>query len=176
MLCFTSRTYKVVSPLLNDGRGKRTPSGYSFRFVKVLTSFLIDCLKPRRTCSLSLPRPMQPNINRPHYQLQPETSQLYRGGVQHDTNRSTERLSGKGGGKSCADDSRVAVWPGDLAPDDADLRSTDLLLSAVDVGNLLAQVEVGSRSVVDALNLDQTGAGASDVTGSLVAQVTSLDV
>lgn len=32
---------------------------------------------------------------------------------------------------------------------------------------------LGSRSVIDALNLDQAGAGASDVTGSLVAQVTS---
>lgn len=31
--------------------------------------------------------------------------------------------------------------PGDLAPDDANLRSTDLLLGPVDVGDLLAQVE-----------------------------------
>ena len=33
------------------------------------------------------------------------------------------------------------MWPGDLAPDDADLGSTDFLLSSVDIGNLLAQVE-----------------------------------
>lgn len=33
------------------------------------------------------------------------------------------------------------MWPGDLAPDDADLGSTDLLLAAVDEGNLLAEVE-----------------------------------
>lgn len=39
--------------------------------------------------------------------------------------------------------------PGDLAPDHADLGAADLLLCAVDVGNLLAEVEaVVSRSVV----------------------------
>lgn len=39
------------------------------------------------------------------------------------------------------------MWPGDLAPDDADLGSTDFLLSAVDVGNLLAQVEAAGTRV-----------------------------
>lgn len=33
------------------------------------------------------------------------------------------------------------MWPGDLAPDDADLGSTDFLLAAVDIGDLLAKVE-----------------------------------
>lgn len=33
------------------------------------------------------------------------------------------------------------MWPGNLAPNDANLGSTNFLLSSVDVGNLLAQVE-----------------------------------
>ena len=33
------------------------------------------------------------------------------------------------------------MWPGDLAPDDADLGATDLLLAAVDESDLLAEVE-----------------------------------
>jgi len=119
---------------------------------------------------------MQPNENRPLYQLHPEASHLYRGGVQHDTNRSTERLSGEGRSELGADNARVAMWPGDLAPDDADLGSTDLLLAAVDKGDLLAQVEVGSRGVINTLDLDQAGARAGDMARALVAQVTSLDV
>jgi hypothetical protein len=37
------------------------------------------------------------------------------------------------------------MWPGDLAPDHADLGATDLLLGAVDVGDLLALVEAVSK-------------------------------
>jgi hypothetical protein len=33
------------------------------------------------------------------------------------------------------------VWPGHLAPDNADLGSSDLLLATVYVGDLLAEVE-----------------------------------
>jgi hypothetical protein len=43
------------------------------------------------------------------------------------------------------------MWPGDLAPDDADLGSTDLLLAAVDKGDLLAQVEAVFQSVIQFL-------------------------
>jgi hypothetical protein len=68
------------------------------------------------------------------------------------------------------------VWPGNLAPDHADLGSADLLLTAIDVGDLLAKVEVGGIDIVYSLNLDQAGAGVSGVTRALVAQVTSLDV
>lgn len=66
--------------------------------------------------------------------------------------------------------------PGDLAPDHADLGAADLPRCAVDIGDLLAQVEVGSVGVINALNLDEAGAGVSDVARALVAQVTSLDV
>jgi hypothetical protein len=38
------------------------------------------------------------------------------------------------------------MWPGDLAPDHADLGASDLLLAAVDVGNLLAEVEAKGTS------------------------------
>lgn len=37
------------------------------------------------------------------------------------------------------------MGPGDLAPDHADLRSPDLLLSPVDVGDLLAEVEAAKQ-------------------------------
>lgn len=68
------------------------------------------------------------------------------------------------------------MWPGDLAPDNANLGSTNLLLASVDVGDLLAKIKVGSRGVINALDLNQAGARAGDVTGALIAQVTSLDV
>lgn len=119
---------------------------------------------------------MQPNENRPHYQLHPEALFLYRRGVQHDTNGSTERLGGERGGELGADDARVAVGTGDLAPDNADLGAPDLLLAPVDKGDLLAKVEVGGVGVVDTLDLDQAGTRVSGVTRALVAQVTSLDV
>jgi len=124
---------------------------------------------------------MQPNEYRPHYQLQPgwgfcKTHCLYRRGVQHDADRSTERLRGKGVGEAGTDDARVAVRPGDLAPDDTVLGATDLLVSLVDVGDALAEVEVGSLSVVNTLDLDQADGGLGGVTRALVAQVASLDV
>lgn len=109
---------------------------------------------------------MQPNENRPQYQLRPGPL-LDRRGVQHNTNRSTERLRGERRGELGADDAGVAcaeeksvhvvliargslplsklfehtVRPGDLAPDHADLGAADLPRCAVDVGDLLAQVE-----------------------------------
>lgn len=58
---------------------------------------------------------MQPNENHPHYQLHPESPYLYRGRVQHDTNRSTERLSGKRGSELGADDARVAWREDDVS-------------------------------------------------------------
>jgi len=136
---------------------------------------------------------MQPNENRPHYQLQPEALFLYRRRVQHDTNGSTERLGGKGGGELGADDAGVScrdtlddcscrrspgrvlitVWSGDLAPDHADLGAADLLLAPVDESNLLAEIEVGGVGVINTLNLDQAGSRAGGVTRALVAQVTS---
>lgn len=119
---------------------------------------------------------MQPNENRPHYQLQPEALFLYRRRVQHDTNGSTERLGGKGGGELGADHAGVSVWSGDLAPDHADLGAADLLLAPVDESNLLAEIEVGGVGVINTLNLDQAGSRAGGVTRALVAQVTSLDV
>lgn len=119
---------------------------------------------------------MQPNENRPHYQLHPESLFLYRRGVQHDANRSTERLSRERGSKLGADNARVAVGTGDLAPDNADLGAPNLLLAPVDEGNLLAKVEVGGLGVIDTFDLNQAGARVGVVTRALVAQVTSLDV
>lgn len=49
------------------------------------------------------------------------------------------------------------MWPSDLAPDNADLGATDLLLAAVDESDLLAKVEVGAVDVVDTLDLDEAG-------------------
>lgn len=42
----------------------------------------------------------------------------------------------------------LTVWPGNLAPDNADLGAADLLLSTVDVGDLLAEVEAGKLSAL----------------------------
>lgn len=82
---------------------------------------------------------------------------------------------------------------GDLAPDHSDLGTADLLLSLVDVGDLLAEIEAvwlsepgthtqtspkscsddvrGSVGVVDTLDLDQAGAGVGDMSATLVGQV-----
>lgn len=70
--------------------------------------------------------------------------ELYRRGVEHDANRGAERLGGERGGELGADDTRVAVRAGDLAPDDADLGAADLLGATVNVGDLLAEVEAVS--------------------------------
>lgn len=100
---------------------------------------------------------MQPNGNRPHYQLHAEAL-LYRRGVQHNANGSTERLSGEGRRKLGPDNARVTcsrksarlpkykeieitMRSGNLAPDHSDLGTPDLLLAPVDVGNLLAKIE-----------------------------------
>jgi hypothetical protein len=98
---------------------------------------------------------------------------LYRRGVEHDTNRSTERLGGKRAGELGTDDARVAVGAGNLAPDHSDLGSANLLLGLVDIRNLLAEVEVGSALVVNALDLDQARLGVGGVSRALVAQVTT---
>ena len=68
------------------------------------------------------------------------------------------------------------MWPADLAPDHADLGATALDVATVDVGDLLAKVELGGLGVIDTLNLDERGGGSLDVLGALVAQVTTLDV
>lgn len=71
--------------------------------------------------------------------------QLYGRGVQHDADRGTKGLCGEGSSKLCANNTRVAVWPGDLAPDNPDLGSPLLGLSLVHVRDLLAQVEAKLR-------------------------------
>lgn len=110
--------------------------------------------------------------NHPHYQLRPGTI-LYRRGVQHDADGRAERLGGERVAELGADNAGVAVGTGDLAPDDADPGAADLLLGLVDVGDLLAEVEVRGVRVVDALDLDEAGRGVRDVAGALVGQVAS---
>ena len=83
------------------------------------------------------------------------------------------------------------MWPCHLAPDDADLGAAHLLLTPVDIRDLLAQVEaasfvndgpparwdpslrdvLGTRGVIDALNLDEARLGVGVVAATLVAQV-----
>lgn len=76
-------------------------------------------------------------------------------------------------GELGADDTGVSVRAGNLAPDDAELGAANLLLGLVDVGDLLAEVEVGSVGVVNTLNLDQTGLGVRCVAVTLVGKVTT---
>lgn len=137
-----------------------------------------DFCDARRKAEADFPRnlcvtQMQPS-HEPSTQPTPaETPILYRRGVQHDTNRSTERLRGKGVGELGADDARVTcersrsararrdtrsygrgictVGAGNLAPDHPDLGAADLLLALVDVGDLLAEVEATSTLARSAL-------------------------
>lgn len=113
--------------------------------------------------------------NHPHYQLRPGTI-LYRRGVQHDADGRAERLGRERVAELGADNAGVAVGTGDLAPDDADPGAADLLLGLVDVGDLLAEVEVRSVRGVNALDLDEAVRGVRDVAGACVGQVTSLHV
>ena len=69
---------------------------------------------------------------------------------QHCMDRHTERLWWEIVTELRADDTRVAVCAGDLAPDDSELAASDLLLCAVDVGDLLAQVEICCLGGADA--------------------------
>lgn len=122
---------------------------------------------------------MQPNANRDEPIIHPTPAQylyLYRRGVQHNANRSTERARGKGGREFGSDDARVAVWTSHFAPDDSNLGATDLLLSFVDVCDTLTKVEVGSLGVIDALDLDQACAGVGCVLVSNIRKVATLDV
>lgn len=61
--------------------------------------------------------------------------------------------------------------PRDLAPDDSDLGSSDLLLAAVDVCDALAQVEGSGFRVVDALDLDERRARVGVSLAALVREV-----
>lgn len=106
---------------------------------------------------------------------------LYRRRVKHDADGGTERLGGEVGSELGANDTAVAVRPGDLAPDDADLGALDGALSTVDVYNAinsnsskatfqseqirtcyaLTAVPLCGIGVIDALKLQQRSARVS---------------
>lgn len=90
-------------------------------------------------------------------------------GVQHDPDAGTESLRRDVVAELRPNDTRVAVRTSDLAPDDADLGSSLLGLGAVDVGDTLAEVELGVLLVLDTLNLDERGVRVRVVLASLVA-------
>lgn len=79
-------------------------------------------------------------------------------------------------GEFGANKAGVSVRPSDLAPDDADLRATDLLLRTVNERDLLSEIELSLRGVGDALNLDQRGVGVVVPLAPLVGDVAGLDV
>lgn len=120
-----------------------------------LSAFVSQCLNPNAAIHenhLDQPTPAR-------------TNSLYGGRVKHDADRSAERLSRERVGELGADNAGVAwrkrhvsifaslllaiagevvvftMGPGDLAPDHPDLGAADLLLSPVDIGDLLAKVE-----------------------------------
>jgi hypothetical protein len=120
---------------------------------------------------------MHPEIMNHLYQPTPiYPPHLNRRRVEHDANRRAKRPGGEGVCEFGTNDTRVAMWPGNLAPDHADLGATDFLLAAIDIGDLLSEVEVGSVGVVDALDLDKARLGVSRVPAALVAEVATLDV
>lgn len=61
------------------------------------------------------------------------------------------------GGELSAKDTVGTVGSGDLAPNISELATTDGSRSLVDVGDLLAEVEVTTLDVVDTVNLHQRG-------------------
>ena len=65
---------------------------------------------------------------------------------------------------------------GNLAPDDADPGAADLLLGLVDVGDALAEVELGLVGLLDTLDLDERGVALGDALRALVTHNATLDV
>jgi hypothetical protein len=63
------------------------------------------------------------------------------------------------------------VCPRNLAPDHADLASSNLLLAAVDVCDALSEVEGCGLGVLDAFNLDEGGVWVGVALAALVRQV-----
>jgi hypothetical protein len=111
---------------------------------------------------------MQPKDNRPHYQLHSKPSYIDEGYSMTRTEapkdfvgrgevnlaRTTPELPNRSLLDDCCrhvsqiGNFVLTVWPGNLAPDNANLGAADLLLSAVDVGDLLAEVEAGKLSAL----------------------------
>ena len=75
-----------------------------------------------------------------------------------------------------ADNTRVAVCPCDLAPDDSNLRTLNFALGPVDERNFLSEVEGGGLGVFYALKLDKTCVGVCGALSTLVAQMPTLDI
>ena len=65
---------------------------------------------------------------------------------------------------------------GNLTPDNSDLRTSNLLVGTVDVGDSLTQVELSVLWSGDTLDLDQRNVRVVDVLGTLVGQVLTLNV
>jgi hypothetical protein len=86
-------------------------------------------------CAVSLTAPslIIYRSSRPHV-----WPKLYRRRVKHDADGSTEGLGREVRPELGADNAGVAVRPGDLAPDDADLGALDGALGAVDVCALVS--------------------------------------
>jgi len=63
------------------------------------------------------------------------------------------------------------MWSGNLAPDDPDLGSSNLLLRPIDKGNLLSEVEVGCVGIIHTLDLDQARVWVCVALAALVAQM-----
>lgn len=61
--------------------------------------------------------------------------------------------------------------PGDLAPDDSDLRSSNFSLAPVNICDALAKVESRSLLVIDTLDLDERGVGVGVALSALVRKV-----
>lgn len=79
-------------------------------------------------------------------------------------------------GELGTNNTRVAVSSRDAAPQDADLGATNLLGCLVDVGDTLAEVELGVLGLLDTLDLDEGGVALGDALRALVAHNPSLNV
>lgn len=62
-------------------------------------------------------------------------------------------------GELCTDNTVGSVTTHDLSPNATKVRAVLLNLASVDVGNLLAKVEVACFLVVHTIDLDQSGVG-----------------
>lgn len=76
----------------------------------------------------------------------------------------------------CSNDTAVAVWSGDLAPDASDFRSLSFSGGSVDEGYTLSKVKLCGFGVIDTLDLEQRCVWVRVSLSTLVRKVLALNV
>ncbi len=102
------------------------------------------------------------------------SSDLDAGGVEHDTDGSTERLRGKGSLELSANLSTGTMGTSDLSPNGAGLGTVDFLLGAVNEGDTLSEVSASFSLAGNVFEFEDGSGGGLGVFSATISHVTSL--